>query len=82
MRALYYACDADVLTRSTRYPVLLAIDDFQALYGLSAYRDTFFKMVKAYHLTLPRALLEFASGKRTFVRPILAPDRECTDTCL
>ena len=47
---------------------MLAIDDFQALYCTSRYRDTYFKMVKAYHLSLPRTLLEFASGKRTFVR--------------
>ena len=51
----------------SRFPVLLAIDDFQALYNLSTYRDPYFKMVKAYHLTLPRTLLEFASGKQSFV---------------
>lgn len=54
-----------------RLPVLLAIDDFQALYNLSTYRDPYFKMVKAYHLTLPRTLLEFASGKQSFVRNFL-----------
>ncbi len=53
---------------SPSLPVLLAIDDFQALYTLSMYRDPYFKMVKAYHLTLPRTLLEFASGKQSFVR--------------
>ena len=51
--------------------MLLAIDDFQALYNLSTYRDPYFKMVKAYHLTLPRTLLEFASGKQSFVRNFL-----------
>lgn len=50
-----------------RFPVLLAIDDFQALYNMSLYRDPFYKPVKAYHLSFPRTLLEFASGKQTFV---------------
>ncbi|KAI0358308.1 hypothetical protein OH77DRAFT_1421633 [Trametes cingulata] len=58
----------DELAKQTQYPVLLAIDDFQALYCTSAYRDPFFKTIKAYHLTLPRMLLEFASGKRAFAR--------------
>lgn len=61
-----------------RYPVLLAIDDFQALYCMSQYRDPLFKSIKAYHLTFPRTLLEFASGKKSFVRcpavSIAAPD--------
>ncbi|KAI0642367.1 mitochondrial ribosomal death-associated protein 3-domain-containing protein [Trametes meyenii] len=56
------------LAKQKKYPVLLAIDDFQALYNTSQYRDPFFKAIKAYHLTLPRTLLEFASGKRTFSR--------------
>ena len=51
-----------------RFPVLLAIDDFQALYCQSLYRDPYFKAVESYHLTLPRTLLEFASGKQSFVR--------------
>ncbi|KAH9849892.1 mitochondrial ribosomal death-associated protein 3-domain-containing protein [Lenzites betulinus] len=58
----------DELATQTKYPVLLAIDDFQALYCMSAYRDPFFRAVKAYHLTLPRTLLEFASGKKAFAR--------------
>ncbi|KAM5544215.1 hypothetical protein V8D89_001875 [Ganoderma adspersum] len=56
------------LSKQNELPVLLAIDDFQALYNLSMYRDPYFKMVKAYHLTLPRTLLEFASGKQSFAR--------------
>ncbi|KAI0369803.1 hypothetical protein BV20DRAFT_967474 [Pilatotrama ljubarskyi] len=58
----------DELAKQTKYPVLLAVDDFQALYCTSAYRDPFFRAVKAYHLTLPRTLLEFASGKKAFTR--------------
>ncbi|KAI0831871.1 mitochondrial ribosomal death-associated protein 3-domain-containing protein [Trametes gibbosa] len=58
----------DELAKQTKYPVLLAIDDFQALYCMSQYRDPFFRAIKAYHLTLPRTLLEFASGERSFAR--------------
>ncbi|CDO72071.1 hypothetical protein BN946_scf184962.g14 [Trametes cinnabarina] len=58
----------DELALQTKYPVLLAVDDFQALYCTSQYRDTFFKSVKSYHLMLPRTLLEFASGKKNFAR--------------
>ncbi|KAI0793800.1 mitochondrial ribosomal death-associated protein 3-domain-containing protein [Fomes fomentarius] len=56
------------LAQQTKYPVLLAVDDFQALYCQSLYRDPYFKTVKGYHLGLPRTLLEFASGKRAFKR--------------
>ncbi|KAI0630734.1 mitochondrial ribosomal death-associated protein 3-domain-containing protein [Trametes polyzona] len=58
----------DELSKQTRYPVLLAIDDFQALYCMSQYRDPFFRAIKSYHLTLPRTLLEFANGKKAFAR--------------
>ncbi|KAL7280576.1 hypothetical protein ACG7TL_005510 [Trametes sanguinea] len=58
----------DELALQTKYPVLLAVDDFQALYCTSQYRDPFFRSVKSYHLMLPRALLEFASGKKTLAR--------------
>ncbi|KAI0731064.1 mitochondrial ribosomal death-associated protein 3-domain-containing protein [Earliella scabrosa] len=56
------------LAQQTKFPVLLAIDDFQALYCQSLYRDPYFKAVESYHLTLPRTLLEFASGKQSFKR--------------
>ncbi|KAI0718085.1 mitochondrial ribosomal death-associated protein 3-domain-containing protein [Cerioporus squamosus] len=56
------------LAQQTKAPVLLAIDDFQALYNMSLYRDPYYKLVKAYHLSLPRMLLEFASGKQAFKR--------------
>ena len=50
-----------------RYPVLLAIDDFNALYCKSTYRDPQFHRIKSYHLSVPRLLLEYASGKKSFV---------------
>lgn len=41
----------------------------QALYGKTAYRDPHFQAIHPYHLSLPRMLMEFASGKRSFVCP-------------
>lgn len=51
-----------------RYPVLLALDDFQALYHQTTYRDPLFNFIQAYHLSMPRLMLEYASGLRSFVR--------------
>lgn len=51
----------------TRYPVMLAIDDFQALYCKTSYKDPQFSTIKSYHLSMPRLLLEYASGKKSFV---------------
>ncbi|KAH9921716.1 mitochondrial ribosomal death-associated protein 3-domain-containing protein [Epithele typhae] len=56
------------LALQKNFPVLLAVDDFQALYCMSLYRDPYFKTVMGHHMTLPRTILEFASGKRSFAR--------------
>ncbi|EKM50203.1 uncharacterized protein PHACADRAFT_264802 [Phanerochaete carnosa HHB-10118-sp] len=56
------------VSRQKTHPVLLAVDDFQALYCNTYYRDQQFQGVKPYHLSLPRLLLEFISGKRYFER--------------
>ncbi|KAK1235319.1 hypothetical protein PQX77_001460 [Marasmius sp. AFHP31] len=57
------------LGKQRRYPTLLAIDDFQCLYTAhSAYRDPHFSRIRPYHLSMPRLLLEYASGKRTFAK--------------
>ena len=56
------------LAGQTEHPVLVAVDDFQALYGKTTYRDPQFEPIKAYHLSTPRLLLDYASGKKTFVR--------------
>ncbi|KAJ1306829.1 hypothetical protein OPQ81_007814 [Rhizoctonia solani] len=54
----------EVLGKQTRYPVLLAIDDFQALFCMSRYRDPQYQLIFAHHLSLPRIMLEYAIGKR------------------
>lgn len=47
--------------------MLLAIDDFQALYQQTTYRDPLFHYVQSYHLSMPRLILEYASGLKSFV---------------
>ncbi|KAK7455168.1 hypothetical protein VKT23_011039 [Stygiomarasmius scandens] len=55
------------LSMQKKSPVLLAIDDLQAIYReRTMYRDPHFAHIRPYHLSIPRMFLEFASGKRTF----------------
>ncbi|EPT03056.1 hypothetical protein FOMPIDRAFT_1022642, partial [Fomitopsis schrenkii] len=56
------------LSQQTQYPVLLAVDDIQALYGYSTYRDLHYRQLMAQHLAIPRMILEFASGRKAFPR--------------
>jgi small subunit ribosomal protein S29 len=50
-----------------RFPFLLAIDEFQALYCKSQYKTPQYVPIHGYHLSLPRLLLEFAAGVRKIV---------------
>jgi len=56
------------LEAQDQFPVLLAVDGFQALYCRSLYRNQHFQRIHSYHLSVPRLLLEYASGKRAFKR--------------
>ncbi|KAG5642823.1 hypothetical protein DXG03_002082 [Asterophora parasitica] len=56
------------LSTQTKNPVLFAVDDFQSLYCRTAYRDPHFVPIRPYHLSVPRLILDFASGKRSFAR--------------
>ncbi|KZV72466.1 hypothetical protein PENSPDRAFT_750913 [Peniophora sp. CONT] len=56
------------LGNQTKYPFLLAVDDFQALFSKSAYKSPHFETVKSWHLSMPRLLLDYFSGKKTFAR--------------
>ncbi|KAJ3569969.1 hypothetical protein NP233_g4701 [Leucocoprinus birnbaumii] len=49
------------LKGQTTHPVLLAVDDFQALFNQSLYRDPHFKPIATYHLSLPRLILSHFS---------------------
>ncbi|KIO19963.1 hypothetical protein M407DRAFT_11128 [Tulasnella calospora MUT 4182] len=68
------------LGKQTQYPVLLAVDDFQALYNKSVYRDPQFKAISSYHLSMPRLILEYASGKRQLARGALLGALSSTNT--
>lgn len=50
------------------HPVLLAIDDAQPLFNTSNYVDPSYNAVESFSLSVPRLLLDFVSGARTFVR--------------
>jgi len=56
------------LEKQTMYPVLFAVDDFQALYHKTKYRDPHFIPIQPYHLSTPRLIMEYASGKRSFAK--------------
>lgn len=52
------------------YPVLLAVDEVNAFYIDSEYRDVDDTLLEANRLSLPRTILEYFSGKKDFVRII------------
>ncbi|KIY43496.1 hypothetical protein FISHEDRAFT_53045, partial [Fistulina hepatica ATCC 64428] len=56
------------LSIQTHAPVFMGVDELQALYQPSKYRDPHFVPIQPYHLSLPRMILEFASGRRKFAR--------------
>ncbi|EPQ56717.1 hypothetical protein GLOTRDRAFT_138372 [Gloeophyllum trabeum ATCC 11539] len=68
------------LGKQTRYPMLLAIDDFQALYCKTAYRDPQFASIKPWHLSMPRLLLDYASGRKSFARGAVLGALSTADT--
>jgi len=70
----------DALGKQTQFPVLLAIDDFQALFSKSAYRDPHYAAIKSWHLSMPRLLLEYASGTKTFARGAVLGALSMTNT--
>ncbi|KAL5513011.1 hypothetical protein ACEPAH_3409 [Sanghuangporus vaninii] len=59
------------LGKQEKFPVLLAVDEFQALYCKTEYRNQHYEHIKSYHLSLPRLLMEYASGKRTLNRGVV-----------
>lgn len=62
------------------FPVLIAIDDFQALCGRSLYRDPRFKAIRPHHLSMPRLLLEYAGGMRKLARGLVLTSLTRSDT--
>ncbi|ETW79159.1 hypothetical protein HETIRDRAFT_36236 [Heterobasidion irregulare TC 32-1] len=70
----------EALGAQTQYPVLLAIDDFQALFTNTTYRDPHFAMLKSWHLSMPRLLMEYAGGEKTFARGAVLGALSSTNT--
>ncbi|KAJ7475250.1 mitochondrial ribosomal death-associated protein 3-domain-containing protein [Mycena galericulata] len=56
------------MATQTVFPLLIAIDDFQALTGRSMYRDPQGRFIRPHHLGIPRLLLEYASGRKPVAR--------------
>lgn len=59
--------DADSLWYDST-PVLLAVDEAQALFMRSNYRSPQFDLLESYALSLPRLLLDYVSGRKSFDR--------------
>ncbi|KAG7527804.1 hypothetical protein FFLO_06575 [Filobasidium floriforme] len=56
----------EVLAKQTTSPVLLAVDEAQALFMRSNYRTPHFDHLESYALSLPRLLLDYVSGRKSF----------------
>lgn len=52
---------------SSSHPVLLAVDDAQSLFATSKYVDPSYDPIEAFSLSVPRLLLEYISGAKSFV---------------
>ena len=57
-----------LIHRFSRTPVLLAVDEAQALFMRSNYRSPHFDLLESYALSLPRLLLDYVSGRKSFDR--------------
>jgi small subunit ribosomal protein S29 len=66
----------DVLAAQTEVPVLLAIDEVQALFSRSEVRTPDYKVLESYHLSTPKLALDFITGKKSFVSlsPVSLPN--------
>ncbi|EPQ29792.1 uncharacterized protein PFL1_02465 [Pseudozyma flocculosa PF-1] len=54
------------LARQTEVPVLVAVDEVQALFRTSLYRDPDYAALESYELGVPRSLLALLEGKGSF----------------
>ncbi|GAA6026343.1 hypothetical protein JCM8202_001951 [Rhodotorula sphaerocarpa] len=63
------------LSQQTKRPVLLAIDHAQSLFAETGYTDPSYQRLHPYHLVIPRMLLDYAAGQRSFASGavVLAP---------
>ncbi|TDL23805.1 hypothetical protein BD410DRAFT_787085 [Rickenella mellea] len=69
------------LGKQEQYPVLFAVDDFQALYcDKTIYRDAEFSHIRPWHMSMPRLIMDYASGKKTFARGAFLGALSCQNT--
>jgi small subunit ribosomal protein S29 len=57
------------LAEQTEFPVLIAIDEVQALFSTSGLRTPDYKVLESYHLSTPNLFLNYLTGKKTLVCP-------------
>lgn len=66
--------------RRCRYPVLFAVDDVQALYAATKYKNPQFETLQSYNFSVPRLALNFLSGRKNLVSdPHYCSGASCTD---
>jgi small subunit ribosomal protein S29 len=58
----------ETLAKQTEVPVLMAIDEAQALFSTSGVRTPDYKILESYHLSTPKLTLDYITGKKSFVR--------------
>ncbi|GAA5855882.1 hypothetical protein JCM9279_001156 [Rhodotorula babjevae] len=56
------------LAAQDQRPVLLAVDDAQPLFATSKYVDPTYQPLESFALVIPRLLLEFVAGERSFAK--------------
>jgi hypothetical protein len=57
------------LAEQTEFPVLIAIDEVQALFSTSGLRTPDYKILESYHLSTPNLFLNYLTGEKTLVCP-------------
>lgn len=61
----------EVLGKQTKVPVLLAIDEVQALFSTSQVRTPDYSILESYHLSTPNLALQYLTGKKSLVRYLI-----------
>lgn len=68
------------LASQTQFPVLLAIDDIQAIFSESHYRAPDYSKIQSYQLSTPRLILDFMSGTKSFKKGAVITSISDSDT--
>jgi small subunit ribosomal protein S29 len=59
------------LAEQTQAPVLVAIDEVQALFSTSGLKTPDYRTLESYDLSIPRLFLDYLTGQKTFVSTLL-----------